>query len=321
MFDVITFGSATQDIFFTVEKKKDPLHNRKVTKEDISFSLGSKVGIQEVRYLSGGGGTNVAATFAQQGFKTAYNGVVGNDIYGDNIINELRKKRIDASLIKKSEKEKTNLSCVLSVPGMDRTILVYRGASKEAHLPWEKINAKFLYLAPLSGATEKKSQEIIRRAKKMGAKIAMNPGNIQLQSQLLKKIVKSIDLLFVNKEEAELLSGQKEIKDIVRKIKEMIPNGIFVITQGIKGSLTITPEGMYRAKTFRSSKVVDRTGAGDSFASGFCSYWLQSKSIEECIQFGTANATACLRSWGAKNGLLKKGDHYRLIKVEKVYKL
>lgn len=321
MFDVITFGSATQDIFFTVDRKRDPLHNRKVTKDDIILTLGSKINIQEVRYLSGGGGTNVAATFAMQGFRTAYVGVVGNDIYGDNIINELREKRIDASLIKKSEKEKTNLSCVLSVPGMDRTILVYRGASKEAHLPWERINAKFFYLAPLSGAIEKKSQEIVRRAKKMGAKIAMNPGNIQLQSPLFKKIVKSTDLLFVNKEEAELLTGEEEMKKIVESIRKMIPNSIFVITQGIKGSLTVTPDGMYIAKTFESSKVVERTGAGDSFASGFCSAWIKGEDVEKCIQLGTANATSCLRSWGAKNGLLKKGDQYRLIKVKKMYKI
>jgi sugar/nucleoside kinase (ribokinase family) len=62
--------------------------------------------------------------------------------------------------------------------------------------------------------------------------------------------------------------------------------------------------------------MVDRTGAGDAFGSGFVTGYIEKKNIADAIQLGTANATACLQQLGATNGLLKKGDWGKWGKVK-----
>ncbi|MDO8264878.1 MAG: PfkB family carbohydrate kinase, partial [Candidatus Parcubacteria bacterium] len=73
---------------------------------------------------------------------------------------------------------------------------------------------------------------------------------------------------------------------------------------------------LYRAKSPKI-KVVDRTGAGDAFGSGFVSGFIKKGTVDEAIQMGTANAIACLKDWGAKDGLLRSGQKWQRVKVEK----
>ena len=94
MFDVVTFGSATRDIYVRS-------HNLKVIDcpefpggKAMAVGAGAKVYIDEMIFASGGGGTNSAATFASQGLKTAYCGMVGQDCFGDLIIKELKKRSL-----------------------------------------------------------------------------------------------------------------------------------------------------------------------------------------------------------------------------------
>jgi len=90
MFDIVTFGSATRDLFVR-SKNFDIFKNKKfISGEGICFNLGSKVYIEDLFFATGGGGTNTAATFAKQGLKTAYVGKVGNDPGGEAILKELK---------------------------------------------------------------------------------------------------------------------------------------------------------------------------------------------------------------------------------------
>jgi ribokinase len=66
--------------------------------------------------------------------------------------------------------------------------------------------------------------------------------------------------------------------------------------------------------------LVDSTGAGDAFGSGLVAALAKNKSIEHAIQFAIANSGNVITQWGAKNGLLKKGQKWEKVKVEK-YKL
>ena len=155
MFDIITFGSATQDIIvkpkkLTVLKYGGDFSNS----QGLCFPLGSKVEVEDIKFNSGGGGTNTAATFVKQGFKTAFCGTVGDDIAGKEIIDELKKLKINASFILKTNKKLTNHSIVILNNGQDRTILTYRGAAElmgENDIPWNKLKTKWIYAAPLSG--------------------------------------------------------------------------------------------------------------------------------------------------------------------------
>jgi len=324
MFDIITFGSATWDIFIKPKNFQKVIDKKRfITGKGICFNLGSKVEISDIFFSSGGGGTNTATTFAKQGFKTAYCGSVGDDLAGQEIINELKTLDVDTQFVSKTKLKATNHSVVLTALKDDRTIFVYRGASEilgKKDIPWKGLKAKWFYLAPLSGKLCSITEDIVNFVYKNRIKIAINPGNCQLflPEKTLKKIIGKVDILILNQEEASLLTKipYQEEKEIFKKIDEICP-GITIMTKGPKGVVVSDGKYLYRAKPPKS-KVVDRTGAGDSFASGFISGFIRSKSnITDAIQVGIANATSCLKKLGAKNGLLEKVKKIPKVKIQK----
>ncbi|MDP2741674.1 MAG: PfkB family carbohydrate kinase, partial [bacterium] len=130
MFDIITFGSASIDIHLKSDGFKILKDNNNfVAGNGICLNLGSKIDVEHIEFTSGGGGINTAVTFAKQGFKTAFCGMVGDDIAGKEIIEELKSFKVNTGLASKTKEKSTNHSIVISSQGEDRTILVYRGAS------------------------------------------------------------------------------------------------------------------------------------------------------------------------------------------------
>ena len=74
---------------------------------------------------------------------------------------------------------------------------------------------------------------------------------------------------------------------------------------------------IYYAKPPIDRKVVDTTGAGDSFGSGFVAEFIRSGNVESSIQFAMANSVGNLSKVGAKTGLLKKGQKFEKVEVVK----
>jgi len=321
MFDIITFGSATHDIFLQSKTFKIIGEKKFITGKGLCLSLGQKIEIKDIYFSTGGGGTNTATTFASQGFKTAYCGVVGNDPAGEEVIKDLKKFKIDTRFVLKTKKKPTNLSVILSSDGQERTILVYRGASEELtknKVPWSQLKAKWFYLAPLSGKLCGLFETLVDFAQKNKIKVMANPGNSQLNlpQQTLKRILKKIDILVLNQEEASLLTKipYQQEEEIFKKIDELSP-GIAIMTKGPAGVVVSDGNYLYQTEPLKV-KVVDRTGAGDAFAAGFLSGLIQSGQIVYAIQLGIANSSACLQKIGAKNGLLKKNQKWSKVKVK-----
>lgn len=166
-YDIITFGSAAQDIHvkssaFKIFKElpKEAAERDFITGQGLCLALGSKIEVEDIVFATGGGGTNTAATFAKQGFKTAFCGGIGADASGLAIVRELKHLEIDTKFVIKKKDKHSNHSVIISnsdnasQQARDRTILVYRGASDvltSADIPWKKIkNVKWFYLAPLT---------------------------------------------------------------------------------------------------------------------------------------------------------------------------
>ena len=325
MYDIITFGSAAQDIhvksraFKILKDEKDF-----ATGEGLCLALGSKIDVEDIIYTTGGGGTNTAATFAKQGLKTAYCGAIGVDAAGLEIVRELKTLKIDTRFVVKKKEKHTNHSVIISNTGEDRTILVYRGASdllEKNDILWKKIKTKWIYLAPLAGEQLNNFEEIVNFAKENKIKIAVNPSKQQLSlpEEQLKKIFCNIDVLFTNQEEASLLTKIpfENESEIFKKLDETIC-GIAVMTKGGEGVTVSDGKYLYMAGTNPERKIVDTTGAGDSFAAGFLSDFIRHKGdIEKAIQLGIANSEANLSQVGAKTGLLEKGAQFNPVPVIK----
>jgi len=325
MAEIITFGSACWDAFMKVKQAKEVKSKKFISQKGICFNLGSKIDIKDVFFFSGGGGTNSAATFVNQGFKAEFCGMVGDDLLGKEVIDDLKKHKIGIDLIVKTPKKATNYSVVLKTSkATDRTILVFRGASElltKKDIPWNRAKkAKWFYLAPLSGKLAKNTKDIVGFAKKNKIKVAFNPGNSQLclAKKELQDIIKKTDILILNQEEASLLTGIKynKEKNIFKKIDDICP-GIAIMTKGPEGVSVSDGRHLFSAKGFKGN-FIDNTGAGDAFGSGFVSGFLQSKgNVKYAIQLGMANSVSCLNHWGAKGGLLKKKQKFKKVKVKK----
>lgn len=325
MFDIITFGSATRDInlkskaFKVLKDSKDF-----VTGEGLCLALGSKIDVEDIKFTSGGGGTNTAAAFAKQGFKIAFCGAVGEDIAGKEIIEELKHSKINTGLVLKSKEKATNHSIIISSDGEDRTILTYRGAAEilnKENIPWDKLKTKWIYLAPLSGLLCDTFEDIVNFAFENKIKVAVNPSKQQLSLPLedLARILKKVDILILNQEEASFLTkiSFQDESEIFKKIDEICP-GVAVMTKGGEGVIASDGQYLYSALPDPNRKIVDTTGAGDSFAAGFLSDYIRNNGdIEKAIQLGLANSAACLSEVGAKNGLLVQNSKFERVEVIK----
>ena len=322
-FDVITIGTATRDAFvkskdFHVDKDRHVLGGR-----GLVMPLGAKLEIEKIEFSSGGGATNTAVTFSKQGLKTAALCVVGNDVLGEAIIQELKREKVDADFVVKRKELPTAYSILLHPEGGERTVLVYRGASESLSLkdiPWQKLKTKWFYISSLAGNIGL-LKNLVDFAKKKKIKIAYNPGGKELkQRKKLLPILKYIDVLTVDRQEAALITGvsYKNEKEIFQKWDKMSP-GINVITDARNGLWVSDGKYLYKTGIYKEKAIIDRTGAGDAFASGFVAgvirqlttnnqqlLTLTTKNIKYAIKLGSANATSKVEGIGAKYGLLTK---------------
>jgi ribokinase len=325
MYDIITFGSAAQDIHVKSEAFRIVKDNKDFsTGEGICLPFGSKIDVESIVFTSGGGGTNTAATFARQGFKTAYCGAIGTDAPGLEVVRELKYFKIDTRFLVKKKENQTNCSVVVSNGNGERTILVYRGASEfmsKDDMPWKKLKAKWFYLAPFTGLLAGTFEELVEVAHKNKIKVAVNPSKQQLSmpEEKLLRIFSKVDILFLNQEEASYLTKIpfEDEANIFKKIDEICP-GIAVMTKGGDGVVVSDGKFLYSAKPHPDRIVVDTTGAGDSFASGFLSGFMKfNGDIVKSVQLGLGNSEACLSKIGAKNGLLDKKSDFKRVEVLK----
>ncbi|NQV00729.1 MAG: carbohydrate kinase family protein [Parcubacteria group bacterium] len=321
-YDIITFGSATQDVFMSSRKLEVVEDEKFATKKGLCISLGSKMHMDDVLFAMGGCGANSAATFAKQGLKTAYYGMIGKDGFGEEVKKELKKHNVSLDLMQESDKFPTAFSVILSLPEVGRSILEKYGACHELtnkDIPFDELKADWFYIASLSSKSHEMFVPLIDFAKENNIKVASNPaGSIKTpeHTEILKSVLNKIDILILNQEESSKLTGidfNKE-KEIFQKLDEWV-DGIVVMNKGARGVTVSDGKNLYSAG-IPESGLVDRTGAGDSFGSAFVSGYIEKNDIAYAIQLGTANATSCLQKMGATNGLLKKGEWGPWEKVE-----
>ena len=91
MYDIITIGSASIDLFIKTEGEIRKHHDHL----DICYHLGNKLLVKDLIFSTGGGGTNTAVAFSRLGLRTAFIGVVGADDNGEIILRELEKERVN----------------------------------------------------------------------------------------------------------------------------------------------------------------------------------------------------------------------------------
>ncbi len=294
-YDIISVGSAVMDVFLDTD-----VHERG---KEICYNIGAKIKVKDLRFSTGGGGTNTAVGFSRLGLKVGYLGKLGDDENGEIILKELKKEEVD--FLGARGKEHTGYSVILDSKEHDRTILTYKGVNdklKFSEVKRDVFNTKWLYLSSASGEFLKTQEELVKLAAKKGIKIAYNASLYQIKEnkERLKKILKQVDILVLNKEEAEELVGIG--KDLLVALKKLGP-AIVCITDGKQGVNIFDGEKIYFEKAHKV-KVIETTGAGDAFAVGFVVGMIKFNDIEKAAHIGMLNAESVIQHKGAKVGLL-----------------
>jgi len=318
LFDVITIGSATVDVFAKTESELIKFKTIHGEEDFIAYPSGSKILITDLQFMIGGGGTNTATSFARLGLKTGYIGKLGKDQNGKKILEYLKKEKI--SYLGSYGKE-TSYSIILDSIEDDRTILAYKGsinslAKKE--LKFSRLKTKWFYISSMLGKSFDTVKEIIKFAKKNKIKVAFNPSSYQAKmgKESLAEMLESLEVLVLNKEEAKYLVGPLPNDNLLKKLYQLGPQ-IVVITNGKKGTYVYDGDYFYHANPASGLKILETTGAGDAFASSFVAGLAMKKQISDCIKMGMINSESVITNYGAKNILLKKKKMLELLKKDK----
>lgn len=306
---MLAIGTATQDVFLTGEKIFKPVSHNGTLFEDLP--LGEKLHVDSIVFSTGGNASNAATTFARQGLHSMFMGVLGDDPAGEAVLRELDREGIDTRYVKQEPDRHTSYSVILLSPTGERTVLNYHGENLRAD--GADINLKaiaeadWLYLSSLGSMTL--LEKIISLAAKNGVKVALNPSSSSelKHPQKLRSLLDDIEVLIVNKEEAQQIVEGSTIEQLARQACQMVP--VALISDGPNGAVACNREELVWAGMYEDVKVADRLGAGDAFGSGFVAMYAQGKSLEDSLVFASANSTSVVTKIGAKAGILHKGVH------------
>lgn len=298
---MVCIGKAGQDTFLEGEVFK-PFKDEGVFYEHIK--LGEKFYVDNATFSTGGNAPNAAVTFARQHLEVKFYSVLGDDPAGQAIVSALDAEHIDTSGIVMDSDLRTSFSTILLAPTGERTILDYPGTAKlkEEHLDLDKIDCDWLYVS--SVGSMKLIKKIMKTAHQKGINIAFNPSSFELKHiQECADLLEYVTLFAVNKEEAQMFVEGTTVKTLAKNLVESVK--YVLVSDGPRGSVASDGLKLISAGMYEDVKVMDRTGAGDAFTSGFVVQIAEGKSLEHAITFASANSTSVVSKIGAKAGILR----------------
>lgn len=327
MYDVITIGSATMDVFVECEDANIvSVFSKSKKSEFMSYPYGAKVEISDFASNVGGGGVNTAVNFANLGLNTSAIFKIGDDIYSAGVLESFEGKNVDLSNKIQDKSESTGFSIILVSFQGDRTVLAHRGANahiKKSDINFEAIKqSKLLYIAPLNGDSNKVLDDIVKFAHDNNVSVCFNAGTTSIKRgfNYLKTILATAQIVVMNKEEASMATQiqvrpdtrevkyseeliHPDIKEMFQKLK-VNDYQIIVITDGGNGAYAYDGEKYYYCPVF-DGPVVSTLGAGDAFASTFCAALGRTQiDIGKSLMMASVNSAGVVSEFGAAKGLL-----------------
>ena len=328
MLDVICVGDAKLDIFLTIDENNTHVKLDNSTRE-LRFGHGEKIEVKKMNLSVGGNASNVAVGVSRLGFKSSLVAEIGKDEFSQKIINSLTQENVDLELVKQISNEDSSITVAISYKG-DRTLFTEH-ATRKHDFNFDNLETKFVYLTSLGKEWEKAYEKTLNFAEKNDIKLIFNPGTLQIEKRnpIIWSAISKSDILFVNKEEAEELLYGKEInlpsssENYVQKLLyglKSLGAKIVVITNGNTGSYVMDKTHNTYQLGIIPCEVVEKTGAGDAYSSGFISAILNSETMQEAMRWGAFNSSAVIGEVGAEKGLLTKDEMLKKLKSNEDFK-
>jgi ribokinase len=276
----------------------------------LSMRFGDKIPYESATLLPcAGNSANAAVAAARLGLRSAIVTNVGSDVYGTEAIAALAANNVGTQFVKANEGKKTNYHYVLWYAD-DRTILIkheeydytlpdigepswiYLSSSAENSLAFHDMFADYLEAHPK-------------------VKLAFQPGTFQMKfgAKRLARIYARTEAFFVNLEEARRILGDAEgavITEVMEKLHKLGPK-IVAVTDGPRGAYASDGSDMWFMPPYPDRKPpLERTGAGDAFASTVTAALALGKDLPEALRWGPVNSMTVVQEIGAQKGLLTR---------------
>lgn len=317
--DVICIGSVSKDIFFPtdegeiLETPEDLTAQRKA-----AFELGGKYRVEDRYEAVGGVAANVAWALAKLGVGAVPYCRIGGDEIGRWILREFRSAGVMTDRVVVDPSVESDLSAVIVLTqNGERTIFHNRDANEHLDIDAKRLSgADWFFVSAINGDVDVKLRQIFDVAAEMGIKVVLNPGQHNLRSLpgLVLELVAKCDMLVLNKDEAlELVmrshkeSTPEQLNDERYLLSSLIAAGAKTIgmTDGARGAWGTDGAGFWHCPIGKVEKVVDTTGAGDSFAAAFfAAIAFHGKSVADGLRYGISESGSVVGKYGASAGLL-----------------
>ncbi len=254
------------------------------------------------RLATGGSCANTIKGLASLGEQCAFLSHVGTDALGEHFIQYMKSLGI-VGLFSKSIQPTAQVLCLITPDGQ-RTMRFCAGCSEEMsdndlHPAYFK-SVKLLHIEAYIMRNGHLVESLMQLAKKANAIISIDLSSFELIHQfhepLTKLLLQYVDIVFANKDETKALTGLDAFKGCF-KLQEMCP--IAVVLMGKNGCL-VGHQGKVMHSPAFPAQVIDSTGAGDLFASGFLYGYLQNDSLAKCARIGNRLGSAIVEVQGTE---------------------
>ncbi|XP_010247420.1 PREDICTED: uncharacterized protein LOC104590447 [Nelumbo nucifera] len=289
---LVVVGSANADIYVEIDRLPQE-------GETISAKTGQT--------LAGGKGANQAACGGKLAYPTYFVGQVGEDAHGKLITEALEGRGVLLDHLNTVSAVPTGHAVVMLQSDGQNSIIIVGGANMSC---WpEKLSDEDLELVRKAGIVllqreipDSVNIQVAKAAWSAGVPVILDAGG--MEGPIPAELLSLVDILSPNESELARLTGMptesfEEINQAVVKCHEMGVKQILV-KLGAKGSaLFIEGEEPIRQPIISASKVIDTTGAGDTFTAAFAVALVEGKSKKECLRFAAAAASLCVQVKGA----------------------
>jgi len=266
------------------------------------------------RYLLSVGGcaANTAADLRRLGRTTSVLGKVGNDLFGQFVLQDLQRLGVETSFIRRSETHPTSCTFIVNVRGQDRRYIHCFGANADFSIGDIDVGvldgARGLYVGGYLAMPAFRPEHLVglfQGAKQRGLITALDvviPAGAPSPLEDIRQALLYTDLFLPNKDEAHALTGRSDPREQAEILARFNPQGTIVITQGGGGALARRGSEILRAGAFKVESI-DESGSGDAFDAGFLVGMLEGWSLEGTLRFASALGASCTRALGCHEGV------------------
>lgn len=303
MKDVVGVGSLNKDLIFEVEGLE--IAGR-------SFTPGGKViGTAEqfksvletvekdghlLQKSGGGSAANAVYSLSRMGFSAGFIGTVGNDLDGDFLVRSMGP--VDCSHVKRTT---VTGACVSLIAEQDRSLIQLPNANDDLMITLEDVefanDSAVVHLSSFVGDSAMREQIRLVRSLESDILVSFDPGEAYAKKGLdaIHPIIERSNVMFLNEREMRMITGQAGVAGAA-DLLTMGP-GTVVLKMGAAGSIVFSG-GANHFIPAKRVMVIDKTGAGDVYASGFLAGMLRGWSVEDCGEFATMAAAGSIAAAG-----------------------